>query len=67
MSPGTAGVAFPLSLLLKDVGLGLELAREHDLDLPVATTVGRVLEEARGAGLADRDMAEVLQLLSNHP
>jgi 3-hydroxyisobutyrate dehydrogenase-like beta-hydroxyacid dehydrogenase len=67
LSPETAGVAFPLSLLQKDVGLGLELAREHDLDLPIAVTVGRLLEEAREAGLADHDMAEVLQLLRNHP
>ena len=36
------------------------------MDLPVATTVGRALEEARTAGLADRDMAEVLRLLRNH-
>src|SRR3954471_12681918 len=63
LSPRTAGVAFPLSLLHKDVGLGLELAREHDVDLPVATTVGRALERARAAGLTDRDMAEVLYLL----
>lgn len=63
LSPESAGVAFPLSLLRKDVGLGLELAREHGLDLPVATTVGGVLEQAREAGLADRDMAEVLGLL----
>jgi 3-hydroxyisobutyrate dehydrogenase-like beta-hydroxyacid dehydrogenase len=63
LSPETAGVAFPLSLLLKDVGLGLELAREHDVDLPIATTVGRGLEAAREAGLSDRDMAEVLYQL----
>jgi 3-hydroxyisobutyrate dehydrogenase-like beta-hydroxyacid dehydrogenase len=63
LSPRTAGVAFPLALLHKDVGLGLELAHEHDLDLPVARTVGRVLEQAEAAGLADRDMAEVLGLL----
>ena len=66
LSPETADVAFPISLLQKDVGLGLELAREHSLDLPVATTVGRVLEEAREGGLADRDMAEVLRLLRDH-
>jgi NAD-binding of NADP-dependent 3-hydroxyisobutyrate dehydrogenase/Domain of unknown function (DUF4440)/NAD binding domain of 6-phosphogluconate dehydrogenase len=66
LSPETAGVAFPVSLLQKDVGLGLELAREHDVDLPVAATVGRLLEEAREAGLADRDMAEVLRLLHDH-
>jgi 3-hydroxyisobutyrate dehydrogenase-like beta-hydroxyacid dehydrogenase len=63
LSPATAGVAFPLSLLRKDVGLGLELAREHGVDLPVANTVGHGLEQARVAGMSDRDMAEVLQLL----
>jgi len=66
LHPETAGVAFPVSLMLKDVGLGLELADEHSLDLPVATTVGRVLDEARGAGLADRDMAEILHHLRDH-
>ena len=65
LKPESVDVAFPVSLLQKDVGLGLELAREHHLDLPVATTVGRVLEDARRAGLADRDMAEVLRLLRN--
>jgi 3-hydroxyisobutyrate dehydrogenase-like beta-hydroxyacid dehydrogenase len=65
LAPETAGVAFPLTLLRKDVGLGLELAREHGLHLPVATTVGGVLEQALEAGLADRDMAEVLRLLRN--
>jgi 3-hydroxyisobutyrate dehydrogenase-like beta-hydroxyacid dehydrogenase len=65
LRPESVDVAFPVSLLHKDVGLGLELAREHHLDLPVATTVGRVLEDARRAGLADRDMAEVLRLLRN--
>jgi hypothetical protein len=44
----------------------LELAREHDVDLPVATTVGRGLDAAREAGLADRDMAEVLYQLRHH-
>ena len=65
LRPQSADVAFPVSLLQKDVGLGLELAREHHLDLPVATTVDRVLADARRAGLADRDMAEVLRLLRN--
>jgi hypothetical protein len=66
LSPETAGVAFPVSLLQKDVGLGLDLAREHNVDLPVAATVARLLEQAREAGLADRDMAEVLRLLQDH-
>ncbi|CCG03399.1 NAD(P)-dependent oxidoreductase [Blastococcus saxobsidens] len=63
LRPESVDVAFPISLLQKDVGLGLELAREHNLNLPVAATVGHVLEDARRAGLAERDMAEVLLLL----
>lgn len=67
LRPDSAGVAFPISLLHKDVGLGLELAHQHRLELPVATTVGRVLDDARGSGLSDLDMAEVLRLLhDNH-
>lgn len=61
LSPETAGV----SLLQKDVRLGLELAHQHDVHLPVAATVGRLLREAGEAGLADRDMAEVLRLLQH--
>jgi 3-hydroxyisobutyrate dehydrogenase-like beta-hydroxyacid dehydrogenase len=63
LDPTSTPVAFPISLLSKDVGLGLELARGHELDLPLATTVGRVLDEAHDAGLAEHDMAEVLRLL----
>jgi hypothetical protein len=48
LKPERAGAAFPISLLDKDVGLGLELARQPDLDLPVATTVGHILDRARG-------------------
>lgn len=68
LRPDSTDVAFPVSLLQKDVGLGLELARQHHLELPVATTVGHVLEDARQAGLSDHDMAEVLRLLrhNNH-
>ena len=66
LRPDSADVAFPVSLLHKDVALGLELAREHHLELPVATTVGRVLEDARQAGLSDHDMAEVLRLLRHN-
>jgi nucleoside-diphosphate-sugar epimerase len=45
---------------------GVEFAREHDVVLPVAITVGRDLDAARDAGLADRDMAEVLYQLRSH-
>lgn len=67
LRPDSVGVAFPISLLHKDVGLGLELARQHHLELPVANTVARVLDDARGTGLSDLDMAEVQRLLrDNH-
>ena len=66
LDPENAGVAFPVSLLHKDVQLGLDLALQHGLHLPVATTVGDLLAEARGTDLADADMAEVLRLLRNH-
>ncbi|GGG16200.1 2-hydroxy-3-oxopropionate reductase [Rhodococcoides trifolii] len=65
LDPAGAGVAFPLSLLHKDVGLGLELARSHELDLPQASTVGRVLDEALDAGLGAKDMAAVLEYLGS--
>jgi len=65
LNPGDADVAFPVSLLQKDVGLGLDLAREHALDLPVATTVGEQLDQARAAGMADLDMAAVLRLVQD--
>jgi 3-hydroxyisobutyrate dehydrogenase-like beta-hydroxyacid dehydrogenase len=67
LDPASAGVAFPLSLLRKDVGLGLDLADQHDLELPLARTVGRLLELAPGHGLDDRDMAEVATLLRLAP
>ncbi|WP_328812744.1 NAD(P)-dependent oxidoreductase [Rhodococcus sp. NBC_00297] len=63
LDPDGAGVAFPLSLLHKDVGLGLELARRHDLNLPQAATVGNVLDRALATGLGDKDMAAVLEYL----
>lgn len=63
LNPDEAGVAFPLSLLRKDVGLGLELARTHGLDLPQAVTVGNVLDRALDAGLGEKDMAAVREFL----
>lgn len=67
LDPASAGVAFPLALLRKDVGLGLDLADQHDLELPLARTVARLLEQAPGHGLDDRDMAEVATLLRLAP
>ncbi|OAT66265.1 3-hydroxyisobutyrate dehydrogenase [Mycobacteroides immunogenum] len=63
LDPDGTAVAFALSLLRKDVALGLELAGQYDLDLPQAQTVGRVLDRAVDAGLGDHDMAAVLKLV----
>ncbi|MBY3794493.1 NAD(P)-dependent oxidoreductase [Rhodococcus fascians] len=65
LDPAGAGVAFPLSLLHKDVGLGLALARDHALELPQATTVGNVLDRALDSGLGAKDMAAVLEFLQS--
>lgn len=65
LDPDGAGIAFPLALLHKDVGLGLQLARSHDLDLPQAATVGDVLDRAMAAGLGEKDMAAVLEFLGS--
>lgn len=63
LDPDEAGIAFPLALLHEDVGLGLELARKHELDLPQAATVGDVLDRAMAAGLGEKNMAAVLEFL----
>ncbi|MFC9790358.1 NAD(P)-dependent oxidoreductase [Rhodococcus sp. NPDC127528] len=63
LDPTGTEVAFPLSLLHKDVGLGLALAREHDLHLPQATAVALSLDRALDSGMGAKDMAAVLELV----
>lgn len=65
LDPDGTAVAFALALLHKDVSLGLAMAKEHKLELPQATTVGRVLDRALESGLGQHDMAAVLTLLTN--
>ena len=67
LDPEGSEVAFTLSLLNKDVTLGLTLADEHNLNLPQAHTVGRILDHAVKSGLGQRDMAAVLELLRTDP
>jgi 3-hydroxyisobutyrate dehydrogenase/2-hydroxy-3-oxopropionate reductase len=73
LAPETTAVAATVALIRKDLGLALDLAHRHDLDLPGAEAAFGVLEEAMGAGLGQADMAEVLTVLrrrgdvSTHP
>lgn len=63
LSPETAGVAAPVSLIRKDLRLALDLARGRQLDLPGAEIACTVLDDAITAGLGEADMAEVLAAL----
>jgi 3-hydroxyisobutyrate dehydrogenase len=67
LDPEGGDVAFTLSLLNKDVTLGLTLADDHNLNLPQAHTVGRILDHAMKSGLGQHDMAAVLELLRTDP
>lgn len=61
LTPASAGVAAPISLIRKDLGLALELAA--GLDLPGAEAAYAVLDEATAAGHGEEDMAQVLAAL----
>ncbi|WP_063012689.1 NAD(P)-dependent oxidoreductase [Nocardia kruczakiae] len=63
LAPQTTAVAATVALIRKDLGLALDLAHRHDLDLPGAEAAFGVLEEAMEAGLGQADMAEVLTVL----
>jgi 3-hydroxyisobutyrate dehydrogenase-like beta-hydroxyacid dehydrogenase len=63
LAPASAGVAAPVSLIHKDLGLALDLARKRGLSLPASEAAYAVLDEATAAGLAEQDMAQVLAAL----
>jgi 3-hydroxyisobutyrate dehydrogenase/2-hydroxy-3-oxopropionate reductase len=63
LTPESAGVAAPIFLIRKDLGLALELAAERHLELPGAEAAYSVLNEAMAAGLGEQDMAQVLAAL----
>lgn len=67
LDPDGVDVAFALALLRKDVALALEMADRHQLELPQAKTVGRVLDQAMESGLGQQDMVAVLKLLRHRP
>jgi 3-hydroxyisobutyrate dehydrogenase/2-hydroxy-3-oxopropionate reductase len=63
LDPDAAGVAAPVSLIRKDMGLALDLARRRGLSVPASEVVLAVLDEAVAAGLGEQDMARVLSAL----
>ncbi|MFJ8695643.1 NAD(P)-dependent oxidoreductase [Streptomyces roseolilacinus] len=63
LSPDTAGVAAPVSLIRKDLGLALDLARTCRLSLPASEAAFGVLDYAIANGLGQGDMAQVLTAL----
>jgi 3-hydroxyisobutyrate dehydrogenase-like beta-hydroxyacid dehydrogenase len=48
-------VSFALKLARKDLGLATQLAREHDVPMPVATLVEQTMLEAMAHGLGEKD------------
>lgn len=63
LHPDAAGVAAPISLIRKDLGLALGLAHRRELSLPGAEAAYELLEEAIAEGLGAEDMAQVLTAL----
>lgn len=62
--PEHAPVAFSVELMRKDVGLGLALAAEGGVDAGAGEAAAALLDRALAAGLGERDVASVLELLS---
>ena len=54
--------AAPIRILLKDIGLILDEARELGIPLPLGALVEQRLIEARDAGLGDEDIAALIKL-----
>ncbi|MGW5863253.1 NAD(P)-dependent oxidoreductase [Streptomyces sp. NPDC055239] len=63
LTPESAGVAAPVSLIRKDLALALDLARKRQLSLPACEASYTVLDDATAAGLGQEDMAQVLTAL----
>jgi 3-hydroxyisobutyrate dehydrogenase-like beta-hydroxyacid dehydrogenase len=60
---GDLSTIFSLDLLIKDLRLGLEMARELGLDLPLASKALSIYEQASQAGLGEEDSIAILRML----
>jgi 3-hydroxyisobutyrate dehydrogenase-like beta-hydroxyacid dehydrogenase len=64
LDPANEPVMFTIALMRKDVDLALELAREQDVALPATSAAREVLDAACVAGLADGDVARVMDVIA---
>jgi 3-hydroxyisobutyrate dehydrogenase len=64
MIAGQFAPGFPLRLAYKDVGLALEAAREHHLELPVTEALVPRWQQAIDDGHADEDLSSVVTVAS---
>jgi 3-hydroxyisobutyrate dehydrogenase len=67
LHPDAAPPAFTIGLMQKDVRLAGELAADASLALPALAAAAAMIDAAVAAGLADGDMARVLDLLRPAP
>ena len=56
---------FPVEHLLKDVNLMEDTARKDGLDASLMVTIGRLLEQAEGRGLAQADYAALFEAMAS--
>ena len=56
---------FPVEHLLKDVNLMEDTARKDGLDASLMVTIGRLLEQAEGRGLAQADYAALFEAMDS--
>ena len=57
-------VSFTVALAKKDMGLALELAKKHGVNMPQSEVTHSQLVSASESGYADRDMAAMIQFIS---
>jgi 3-hydroxyisobutyrate dehydrogenase-like beta-hydroxyacid dehydrogenase len=64
LQPADEPALFTLALMRKDLQLALDLAREHDVAMPATAAANGVVDAACAAGLADEDVARVLDVVA---
>src|SRR5437870_788127 len=64
LEPASEPVMFTIALMRKDVDLALELARNQGVALPATSAARDVLDAAYAAGLADDDVARVVDVIA---
>jgi len=64
--PGQHPVAFTIDLMIKDLELVIELARERESPVPLTSAVASVAQAASAAGLGQHDMSELAVFLRRH-